>query len=54
MATSQREHWLRGPVANVPDLLQPVAHALLQAKDEINEMMKNDSFIFLARNGMDF
>lgn len=43
MATSQREHWLRGPVANVPDLLQPVAHALLQAKDEINEMMKNVS-----------
>ena len=43
MATPQREHWLRGPVANVPALLQPVAHALLQAKDEINEMMNNVS-----------
>jgi hypothetical protein len=41
MATTQREHWLRGPVADVPVLLQPVAHALLQAKDEINEMMNN-------------
>jgi len=33
------EYWLRGPVAGVPDLLQPVAHALLQAKEEIHEMM---------------
>lgn len=30
------EYWLRGPVAGIPALLQPVAHALLQAKDEIN------------------
>lgn len=33
------EYWLRGPVAGVPDLLQPVAHALLQAQEEIHEMM---------------
>jgi hypothetical protein len=33
------EYWLRGPVADVPQLLQPVAHALLQARDEINEML---------------
>lgn len=33
------EYWLRGPVADVPAFLQPVAHALLQARDEINEMM---------------
>jgi uncharacterized damage-inducible protein DinB len=36
---SPPEYWLRGPVAGVPDLLQPVAHALLQAKEEIHEMM---------------
>jgi uncharacterized damage-inducible protein DinB len=30
------EAWLRGPVEGVPDLLQPVAHALLQARDEVN------------------
>ncbi len=33
------ETWLRGPLPNVPPLLQPVAHALLQARDEINELM---------------
>ena len=29
------ETWLRGPVPGVPPLLQPVAHALLQARDEL-------------------
>jgi hypothetical protein len=28
------ERWLGGPVDGVPALLQPVAHALLQAKDD--------------------
>ena len=32
------EVWLRGPVEEVPDLLQPVAHALLQAANEIEEI----------------
>jgi hypothetical protein len=42
MATiKQPEYWMRGPVENIPALLQPVAHALLQAKDEVNEMMQN-------------
>ena len=31
----KEEYWLSGPVAGVPALLQPVAHALLQARDEI-------------------
>jgi hypothetical protein len=26
------EAWLRGPVEGVPDVLQPIAHALLQAR----------------------
>jgi uncharacterized damage-inducible protein DinB len=29
------EVWLRGPVAGVPPLLQPVAHSLLQSREEI-------------------
>lgn len=29
------EVWLRGPVPGVPPLLQPVAHALLQAREEL-------------------
>jgi len=28
------EAWLRGPLPDVPPLLQPVAHALVQARDE--------------------
>jgi uncharacterized damage-inducible protein DinB len=29
------EVWLRGPLPEIPPLLQPVAHALLQAREEI-------------------
>ena len=29
------EAWLRGPLPDVPDLLQPVAHALVQARAEV-------------------
>lgn len=29
------EVWLRGPVPGMPSLLQPVAHALLQAREEL-------------------
>ncbi|OGX83363.1 metal-dependent hydrolase [Hymenobacter lapidarius] len=37
MSTPQPlEVWLRGPLPNVPPLLQPVAHALLQAREELN------------------
>ena len=31
----EREVWLRGPLPGVPALLQPVAHALLQAREEV-------------------
>jgi hypothetical protein len=37
--SSKPEVWLRGPLSDVPALLQPVAHALLQAREEINELM---------------
>jgi len=33
------EVWLRGPLPQVPPLLQPVAHALLQAREEVAEYM---------------
>ncbi|HEY5407155.1 MAG TPA: DinB family protein [Ginsengibacter sp.] len=35
----KREVWQRGPLENMPILLQPIAHALLQAQEEVNEMM---------------
>jgi uncharacterized damage-inducible protein DinB len=33
------EAWMRGPVAGVPALLQPVAHALLQSQEEIHALL---------------
>lgn len=41
MAESLPEVWLRGPLADVPHLLQPAAHALMQAMEEMKEMMKD-------------
>jgi uncharacterized damage-inducible protein DinB len=35
------EVWLRGAIPGVPGLLQPVAHALLQAQEEIQEYTKD-------------
>ncbi len=35
------EVWLRGKLPSMPDLLQPVAHALLQSNEEINALMKD-------------
>jgi uncharacterized damage-inducible protein DinB len=37
--SNKAEVWLRGPLEGIPALLQPVAHALLQAREEINELM---------------
>jgi len=45
--TPKREAWLRGPVEGVPALLQPVAHTLLQAREEVEAMMENFPEIFL-------
>lgn len=33
------EVWMRGPVTGVPALLQPVAHALLQAHEEVERYL---------------
>lgn len=34
------EVWQRGPLPEIGPLLQPVAHALLQAREELNEYME--------------
>ncbi|MFD2522190.1 DinB family protein [Emticicia soli] len=39
MANQQLEVWLRGPLPQIPALLQPVAHALLQAQEEVHTML---------------
>lgn len=36
---SKPEAWLRGPVDGVPALLQPVAHALIQCREEIGALV---------------
>lgn len=36
-----REVWLRDPLPDMPPLLQPVAHALLQAREEVNVLMQD-------------
>ena len=36
---NEREVWLRGPLPGIQELLQPVAHALLQAREEVNALM---------------
>lgn len=35
------EVWLRGPLPEISGLLQPIAHTLLQAREEIQEIMKD-------------
>ena len=37
---NQPEVWLRGAVAGIPPLLQPVAHALLQAREEVSVILE--------------
>lgn len=38
---SKPEVWLRGSIAGIPSLLQPVAHALLQAREEVELLVKD-------------
>jgi hypothetical protein len=37
--SAKQEVWLRGPLNGTPVLLQPVAHALLQAREEVMQIM---------------
>ncbi len=36
---SEPEVWLRGPIAHIPLHLQPVAHSLLQSREEIERVL---------------
>ena len=36
---SEPEVWLRGPIAGVPPHVQPVAHSLLQCREEIADVL---------------
>ena len=40
---SELEVWQRGPIDGVPALLQPVAHALLQAVEDVEKALDNFS-----------
>ena len=35
------EVWLRGPISNIPSLLQPVAHAIFQSLEDVEKLMKD-------------
>lgn len=37
---SDPEVWLRGPIAGIPSHLQPVAHSLLQSREEITRVLE--------------
>lgn len=53
-AKNKTEVWLRGPLNDVPALLQPVAQALLQAREELHELMAGfpDSLLWQKVAGM--
>ena len=36
-----REVWLRGPLSDVPALVQPIAHALMQAREEVHALLQD-------------
>lgn len=46
-STELPEVWLRGPLPNIPALLQPVAHALLQAREESGRLMEDFPVVLL-------
>ncbi len=54
MAANEPEVWLRGPLNNIPALLQPAAHTLLQAREELNVFMTGfpDALLWLRIAGM--
>ncbi|MBY0535312.1 MAG: DinB family protein [Chitinophagaceae bacterium] len=51
---AKTEYWLRGPLPEYPVLVQPVAHALLQAVDEIADLLIDfdTSKLWIKPNGM--
>ena len=47
MENKKPEVWLRGSLPGISPLLQPVAHALLQAREEVSEIMKDFPKVWL-------
>jgi hypothetical protein len=45
--------WLQGPVAGIPALLQPVAHALIEADEDIQQLLASlpGEHLWMRRNG---
>jgi uncharacterized damage-inducible protein DinB len=41
MSNALPEVWLRGPIPGMSPLLQPVAHALLQAREEVEALLRD-------------
>lgn len=52
MSGTRAEVWLRGPVEGVPAALQPAAHAILQAREELHRAVDGlDDALLWARPG---
>ena len=51
---NKKEVWLRGPVEGIPALLQPIAHALLQAREEVGEIVEGfpDAYLWQKPAGV--
>ncbi len=47
---SELEVWQRGPIDGIPALLQPAAHAMLQAAEDVEKEMENFSPDLLWKN----
>jgi len=54
MDSDKPEYWLRGPIGGIITTLQPVGHALLQARDEVFERMESfdSTLLFEKRLGL--
>jgi len=50
---NETEFWLRGPVPNIPNVLQPAAHALLQSEKELKQYTKDfpNELLWAKTNG---
>ena len=51
--TSQPEVWMRGPVEGIDPLLMPVAHALVQAREDLEALVPHvpDAHVWLRPGG---
>lgn len=50
---SDPEVWLRGPIDGIPVLLQPVAHSLLQSREEVERLLAHMPSELISRRAGD-